>query len=524
MLSLAAARWLQAQPGGLMASLRATAALWSASAQLPAAFGSLVPFSAGTSSSEDPQPQPPQRQQLQKEAQAPRRRRRSQRVASILRQSAAPLQPWKLDGAPDDLTAALKAAESCQQVARLLVTQRTAVSSIHVEVAIMHMGRLVRRFGGGPLPADREAFFGACEVLFGLLEQEGRQLPVGGATTLLGACASARLPLPRPQAATLEEHLLAGVSEELGWTSGTEEGDGGGGGGDGSEGISSTGGGGSSGSSGGGRGRTTGRPRSLARLLDALVNAEFPMSPPLRAALHAALLRGLPRADAGPASRMLSCSRKLRLLPEPALLQAFLDFARDRLAGAPHDVACAFAPRLLLALELQGWTFGAATAEQQAVVAALQDILLADVEGLQAADRRGKPPSPSELRNKLGTLTHWIHLTAAVGFTPEQRVVDAACAYLQQHEGQLSQRQLGWLSGAFQAWGWDQQQHGLARLDSSSGGVLAEQQQAQLNREAVQQERQVDVTDSGAAAQQAAQQGEPEAAGRDAAAAQAQQA
>ena len=217
----------------------------------------------------------------------------------------------------------------------------------------MHMGRLVRRFGGGPLPADREAFFGACEVLFGLLEQEGRQLPVGGATTLLGACASARLPLPRPQAATLEEHLLAGVSEELGWTSGTEEGDGGGGGGDGSEGISSTGGGGSSGSSGGGRGRTTGRPRSLARLLDALVNAEFPMSPPLRAALHAALLRGLPRADAGPASRMLSCSRKLRLLPEPALLQAFLDFARDRLAGAPHDVACAFAPRLLLALELQ---------------------------------------------------------------------------------------------------------------------------------------------------------------------------
>ena len=216
---------------------------------------------------------------------------------------------------------------------------------------------------------------------------------------------------------------------------------------------------------------------------------------------------------------------------------------------------------------------------------------------------------PQELRNKLGTLTHWIHLTAAVGFTPEQvsraarrahyvcsrrsrrgvscegwrqqwlagrmhgrgrgvlgaaavqhvlhsrrqsltgtsscccslllatnitptrppsaprqRVVDAACAYLQQHEGQLSQRQLGWLSGAFQAWGWDQQQHGLARLDSSSGGVLAEQQQAQLNREAVQQERQVDVTDSGAAAQQAAQQGEPEAAGRDAAAAQAQQA
>lgn len=149
-----------------MASLRATAALWSASAQvgprfgavvaaailrrrqtcrlnnsfvqLPAAFGSLVPFSAGTSSSEDPQPQPPQRQQLQKEAQAPRRRRRSQRVASILRQSAAPLQPWKLDGAPDDLTAALKAAESCQQVARLLVTQRTAVSSIHVEVSQAH--------------------------------------------------------------------------------------------------------------------------------------------------------------------------------------------------------------------------------------------------------------------------------------------------------------------------------------------------------------------------------------------------
>lgn len=78
----------------------------------------------------------------------------------------------------------------------------------------------------------------------------------------------------------------------------------------------------------------------------------FRLSPRLSTAMRAAVLHHLPDASAEFASLALSTCRKLRLLPDEHLLAAFLE-AAPRVLPVESDVAHAFVPRLLMALQMQ---------------------------------------------------------------------------------------------------------------------------------------------------------------------------
>ena len=78
----------------------------------------------------------------------------------------------------------------------------------------------------------------------------------------------------------------------------------------------------------------------------------FRLSPRLATSMRAAVLHHLPDASAEFASLALSACRKLRLLPDEHLLAAFLE-AAPRVLPVESDVAHAFVPRLLMALQMQ---------------------------------------------------------------------------------------------------------------------------------------------------------------------------
>lgn len=102
------------------------------------------------------------------------------------------------------LSAAIRAAPSCARVGRLLLGRRHTLTSVHVEQALARMGQLVRESRRPPDEKEQEVFLGAREVLFSMLEQEGRQLSLGAACHLLCASTWMRLPLAPEQQAAVE--------------------------------------------------------------------------------------------------------------------------------------------------------------------------------------------------------------------------------------------------------------------------------------------------------------------------------
>lgn len=102
------------------------------------------------------------------------------------------------------LSDAIRAAPSCARVGRLLLGRRHTLTSVHLEQALARMGQLVRQARRPPEDEEQEVFLGAREVLFSMLEQEGRQLSLGAACHLLCASTWMRLPLSREQQAAVE--------------------------------------------------------------------------------------------------------------------------------------------------------------------------------------------------------------------------------------------------------------------------------------------------------------------------------
>ncbi|KAL4420488.1 hypothetical protein ABPG75_010144 [Micractinium tetrahymenae] len=122
--------------------------------------------------------------------------------------AAGPPSVPNLEARRAQLSAAIRAAPSCARVGRLLLGRRHTLTSVHLEQALARMGQLVREARRPPDEEEQEVFLGAREVLFGMLEQEGRQLSLGAACHLLCASTWMRLPLSREQQEAVEAVAL----------------------------------------------------------------------------------------------------------------------------------------------------------------------------------------------------------------------------------------------------------------------------------------------------------------------------
>jgi hypothetical protein len=103
------------------------------------------------------------------------------------------------------------------------------------------------------------------------------------------------------------------------------------------------------GPAGGGQQRMT----SVQHLLGCFTTMGWPLSGELQAVLREAVLQCLPGASAAWASNALSCCRKLSMLPDDRLQQAFLHVSLAVLPGADTETALALIARLLMPLKHQ---------------------------------------------------------------------------------------------------------------------------------------------------------------------------
>lgn len=173
----------------------------------------------------------------------------------------------------------------------------------------------------------------------------------------------------------------------------------------------------------------------------------FRLSPRLSTAMRAAVLHHLPDASAEFASLALSTCRKLRLLPDEHLLAAFLE-AAPRVLPVESDVAHAFVPRLLMALQMQGWHYSIASPAVRSTVEALLRKQRVHMERLMVEQH----PTPAELRGNLGLLAHNMQLLASVGIRPTDQDLSLVMRYLRRHQRALTRPQMERLRTAFDAW------------------------------------------------------------------------